>query len=118
MWSSSSTKEQVFSLRSGARRTVIIDNSNLRRIETSLGCCPSDEWISRQPKPKQGHVSFCETRSESRTCSSSADTCAHSSKRVHGGCWYSAWLLPHDILGRGSHAWTVFKTPKSILQAR
>ncbi|KAH9865375.1 hypothetical protein J1614_008958 [Plenodomus biglobosus] len=49
---------RVFSFRSGAGRTVIFDNMYLRRIETSLGCRPSDEWISAPAEARTGSYVF------------------------------------------------------------
>jgi len=58
MCSHTTAMRQVRGFRSGGRRSITLDNKILRRIETSLGCRPSDEWISRQPQPEQNLMSF------------------------------------------------------------
>jgi hypothetical protein len=47
------------------------DNTNLRRIETSLGLRLSDEWISAAAEAKQVGVSVCKARTR-HPCSASA----------------------------------------------
>ncbi|EDU39845.1 predicted protein [Pyrenophora tritici-repentis Pt-1C-BFP] len=96
-------------IRSEAWRYTIVDNTNLRRIETSLGFRLSDEWISRQPKPNRFvrlYVRF--DLSQYRALPKSIRY-THDAERELGDNWYPVLQLPYELQYQVACMLTEFK---------